>query len=259
MNLKFSGRGLAFLSHYMATNDIRYYLNGIFLTPMPDGVGVLGAATNGHCLGMWRDEKGHIDRPAILRVSRPLITALKKPETFIENRDGRLTAMQYLPHKQGIGDELYIQPNEGGRPSSAEAWEVEGVFPPNIHTIPPSTDGPFSEFVDAISAEYMGMVSRSILEALKKSSRGKFAGVWNRQKVNGALMFLSPQLPEAAAFVMPMRAEGEKFGSPWLDSWRRRATVRANAKETKLPGQQPSDAVPPPDFQRSSTTGRYPA
>ena len=35
MNLKFSGRALAYLSHFKAESDIRYYLNGVYVAPMP--------------------------------------------------------------------------------------------------------------------------------------------------------------------------------------------------------------------------------
>lgn len=35
MNLKFSGRALAYLSHFKAESDIRYYLNGVYVAPQP--------------------------------------------------------------------------------------------------------------------------------------------------------------------------------------------------------------------------------
>lgn len=39
MNLKFSGRALAYLSHFKAESDIRYYLNGVYIAPMPPEAG----------------------------------------------------------------------------------------------------------------------------------------------------------------------------------------------------------------------------
>lgn len=260
MNIKFSGRGLAFLSHYMATNDIRYYLNGIFLTPMPDGPGVIGAATNGHVLGLWRDPAGEIDRPAILKVTKGLITACKKPETFLENVDGRLTCVQRMDRKAGYGEEIFVQPNTRQKPSdTVEAWEVEGTFPV-LHRVTPKVTDKMLGMTGAISAQYLEIMSRSLIEAAKTGGFGRFGVATHAQQrtADGSILFLAPLVPEAVAVVMPINTSGMKIGSPWLESWQDRHESVEKARSNKLPGRQPSDAAPPPYFQKTDATGRYP-
>ncbi len=90
MNLSFSGRGLSFLAHFMATKDIRYYLKGVYVRPMTadEGGGVLAAATNGHILGMWRDHDGECGRPAILRILPGMVTACRHHRRRADAREG---------------------------------------------------------------------------------------------------------------------------------------------------------------------------
>lgn len=256
MKIKFSGKGIAFLSHYMATNDIRYYLNGIYLAPMPDGPGVIGAATNGHALGMWRDPSGEIDRPAILTISKGLVTACKKPHAFLENRDGRLTCAQYKPEHKGYSEELYVQPNTRKKPSDhVEAWEVEGKFP-DLNKPVPKIDDNLIGVSGRINPVYLALIAKSLADA---RPREKFTSVLMRQQhADYGILVLSHEVPEAIMVVMPMRGD-QTPSSPWLEPWRLRHDHAEKAKKTKMPGQQPSDAAPPVDFKRIGTTGSYPA
>ena len=129
MNIKFSGRGIAFLSHYMATNDIRYYLNGIMLRPLKadQGGGVIGVATNGNIIGLWHDAGGEIDRETILHITKPLVAALGKTTRGqyrnLVLRDNQLACTCF----EGL-EEHYIQPNDQ-KITIINPWEIEGKFP----------------------------------------------------------------------------------------------------------------------------------
>lgn len=244
MNLKFSGKGLAFLSHYMADHDIRYYLNGVYLAPMPGGgPGVVGAATNGHVLGMWRDSEGHIDRPAILTITKGLVSACKKSDTVIENRDGRLTCVQYKPEKKGYGEELYVQPNSRKKPGDrVEAWEVEGRFPV-LTKVAPKLQELTIGLTGAVNATYLGLISKSL------PYNNKFGdGVLLRQvNKDGAILVLCDTIPEAVMVIMPMR-DRDTPSSPWLENWRERHEMIDAVEKLPTPGKQPSDAAPPEGF-----------
>ena len=54
---------------FAAVTDIRYYLRGVAVIPIP-GEGVVAAATDGHALLVARDRDGHADRPVILPLNK---------------------------------------------------------------------------------------------------------------------------------------------------------------------------------------------
>ena len=252
MNLKFSGRGLAYLSHFMAKQDIRYYLNGVCFQPLPAdaGGGVIGAATNGHVLGMWYDKDGSCDRTVIAPIARPLVVACKKHGTQLEVVDGRLAAIRY----EVIGgepvrvEELCVQPNGTRTPrDGVPAWEIEGKFPDLLRVVRDREhygEGPTGEF----GAEYFGLVADAIRAAMSKGQRRYSVGLQMRQHdKDSAMIVWGSQMPEALAVIMPRRGD-DGPGAPWLEAWRRHGTRLQAVAATPLPEQQPSDAVPPPDF-----------
>ena len=208
MNLKFSGRGLAFLSNYMAKNDIRYYLNGIFIKPIQGG-GAVGVASNGHIAGLWHDKHGVIERPAILSVTAPLVRACSSKGLYgvaptLELRDGRLACMS--------GEsELYIQPNESTRrdPGGLEPWEVQGKFP-DIGRLLPSPEEFAKGSSDTFSSGYLAVVARSF----------KGNGVVLRQaSKSSAAVLVAGSVPEAVAIIMPMRDVDAQLPA-WLSAIR---------------------------------------
>ena len=246
MHLKFSGRGLVYLSHYMAKDDIRYYLKGIYLAPLPGGHGVIGAATNGHILGMWRDPDGRIDRPVIARVTKGLVNALKKSDTHLENIDGRLACVQYKPDN-GVGFELYVQPNDkpiGFMPKSSgiQPWEVEGKFPVIAKAVPKASDTQIG-MEATVNAAYLGTIAASLPGTNRWGN-----GVTMRQThKGGGILVLCHTVPEAVAVIMPMRGD-PRPESHWLDGWLHHAARAGEVAAMPVPGRQPSDAAPPSDY-----------
>lgn len=61
-----SARLLRAAMTFAAKNDVRYYLNGVFVEPSPDGHGVRLVATDGHRLAVLFDADGSADAPAII-------------------------------------------------------------------------------------------------------------------------------------------------------------------------------------------------
>lgn len=263
MNLKFSGRALAYLSHFKADNDIRYYLNGVYVAPMPPeaGGGVIGAATNGHVMGMWHDKEGHVTRPAILRISKQLARACASKETR-----GQQTTLVLTDNRLACmcgPEELYIQPNEYRDPASKpkkgwdrEPWEVAGDFP-DLGRVVPSPSEATIGMTGAVSAGYLGLIANAIPKGLSKLG----TGVTIRQvHQDGQNLVLFDRLPEALAIIMPMRSD---VGTPeWLPRWKKADKKAKEAKAAPHPA-MPSDAAPPPDFVpvriAGGRAGRYPA
>lgn len=263
MNLEFSGRGLAYLSHFKADNDIRYYMNGVYVAPMPPeaGGGVIGAATNGHVLGMWHDKEGRATRPAILRISKALARACATKETrghqtTLVLADNRLACMRGP-------EELYIQPNEYRDPErkpqkgwGREPWEVAGDFPDLGRVVPAPAEATIG-MTGTVSSSYLGLIAQAIPKDLGRFSTGV---VIRQVHQDGQNLVLFDRLPEALAIIMPMRSD---VGTPeWLPRWKKADQKAKDAKAAPRPA-MPSDAAPPPEFtpvkigRRSA--GRYPA
>lgn len=250
MNLKFSGQGLAFLFHYMATCDIRYYLNGVYVAPLSAeaGGGVIGAATNGHVLGMWHDKDGTATRAAILRITKPLARACASKDGPGEQKPTLVLADNRLACVRG-GEELYIQPNEYRDPErpprngwAHEPWEVRGDFPNILRAVPDHTKAEIG-MTGTVNAKLLALVAAS----LPKSRSRYGVGVTIRQinKDSGNLV-LFDGLPEALAVIMPMRTDG--IVPEWLPRWRNTTTRAQEGAILPIPGRQPSDAAPPEGF-----------
>jgi hypothetical protein len=63
---------LAATSQFMSTEETRYYLRGVFVTPHEieaEGRGMLMVATDGHCMAILYDAWGYASRPAILSMN----------------------------------------------------------------------------------------------------------------------------------------------------------------------------------------------
>lgn len=244
MNLDFDGRGLLFLRHYMAKNDIRYYLNGICLRPMRSehGGGVLGVATNGHVMGMWHDPDGVVEREVVIATTPGLFAACRpgrgRREPRLALRDGRLAVVS--------GDvEVFVQGN-GGRTlkGGVQPWEIGGRFPVVERVVRrPETLG--NGLAGAFNLHYLGLIAGS----LPKGKNGFASSVVARQDgENGSAQFYFESEPRAAVVLMPLRGLGEP--PKWLSVFARDAEARAKAADTPLPVHEPSDAGPRDDDYR---------
>jgi len=242
MNIKISARALAFCAHFQAKQDIRYYLNGVHVQPMPAeaGGGVLVAATNGHAMGIWRDANGSTDREVIIRTTPGLLSAAAKGG-IVKVVDNRLAVIR-LDGPEEIEDcEAFVQANgdrayAGSR--SAPPWEVEGKFPDVARAVPDLRK------IRATQGQHLGVLSATYLELIAKAIpsdvRSKGCGVAIRQlgKDLGALVTYT-RIPEAAAVIMPMRDDAEP--GLWLEHWQR---LNQPAEAPPQPEQQPSEAAP---------------
>lgn len=200
MKLNLQARLVAAIYAFKAKNDIRYYLNGIYVAPI-EGGGAVIVATNGHAMGMWRDITGQVERPAILRVSKDLRNACKECETHrLSIADGRLVVVG------ADGADVYIQPNDVDSPG----WEVPGKFPDWLKVVPDKCQiGPMGAF----QPQYAKLVNKALL-----IGRGSdFASVTLRQsEKNLSILVASPDSPDFAAVIMPVLDDGKGAYPAWL-------------------------------------------
>lgn len=226
MKLNIQARLVAAICEFKAKNDIRYYLNGVYVEPLPIGGAVI-VATNGHAMGIWRDTSAIVERPAILRIGKQLREACaESADGFLSLIDGRLTVTNEQKK------ESYVQPNSE-KDGAALGWEIENAKYPDWKTVVPDDckTGPLGSF----NAGYVKLVHK----ALRIVNGDKFAGITLRQSDESKCIFVtSGSQPNFAAVIMPMRDDGNGNYPAWI------ADLKEQAKESApLPGQQPSDAV----------------
>ena len=199
MKLSINAGLVAPVAQFAADNDdIRYYLQGIYVEPLPEG-GVLIAATNGHAACMWLDKEGHADRHAILSVSDAAIKACKKnPQATLSLVDGRLVVLD-----AGTNSEIYVQPSE-----KDGDWEIEAHYPDLRRIIPELGE---RQPMEPVSPGLINLARK----ALKIASQGMFCSIVCSQYTgNGAIAVTSASEPNFLAIIMPMRAEPEDVQIP---------------------------------------------
>lgn len=232
MKLNLQARLVAAIAQFKASNDIRYYLNGVYVEPRSAGGAVI-VATNGHAMGVWLDESGEIERPVILRIGAKLQAACQgadtKRLTIIDNRLAVIGQAQ----KGGLKDvELYVQPQPGD-------WEVPGKFPDwtgVVHLI----DGSPS-LHSAINPEYIAMMDRAISIGVGD----KFKSITVRQGApHAGIVFTTAATLNFVGVIMPLRDQEGPFPD-WIKPMLARREMERRAKGAPLPVHEPSDAGPP--------------
>ncbi len=112
--LSISARTVALAASMMAKNDIRYYINGVYIEPHPVK-GVVAVGTDGHMLAIAHDPDGSIDKPAIFSLSPRTVAMLKT------NKTGKVRVVGGKLEVTNIADVVqHIQP---------EPYELTGKYP----------------------------------------------------------------------------------------------------------------------------------
>jgi DNA polymerase-3 subunit beta len=231
MKLNLQARLVAAVAQFKASHDIRYYLNGVYVEPRPQGGAVI-VATNGHAMGVWLDETGEIERPAILRIGAKLQAACRgsdiKRLTIIDNR----LAVLGQKVKGGLKDmELYVQPQPGD-------WEVPGKFPDWANVVR-VIDGPPS-LHSALNPEYIAMMDSAIGIGIGD----KFKNITVRQEApHSGIVFTTSATPNFVGVIMPLRDHDAPFPA-WVKPMLTRHEMERRAKAAPLPVHEPSDAGP---------------
>ena len=230
MKLNLNARLVAAICEFKAKNDIRYYLNGVYVEPLESGGAVI-VATNGHCMGIWRDTAAIVERAAILRIGKQLREACRETDDgHLELIDGRLAVTN------GKKTEYHVQPN-GEKDGEVMPWEIESAKYPNWKAVFPveCQTGPMGMF----NAGYLKLVNK----ALKIVTGTDFSGITLRQSDENKSIFVSCGfLPDFAAIIMSMRDDRKINYPAWLAELK--AVVEKVEESPPLPGQQPSDAEP---------------
>lgn len=204
---KFSLKHLLMAAAFRATNDIRYYLNGVHVMACRDG-GVFVVGVDGHTLLCAYDVAGTIENApngVILTIKPGLLAAAARNRC---RRDG--VDMFAIVE----GQRLSVSHDFNSPQSPLEAFvstgpcQVEGRFPdvfrviPRFDTLKPYQAGP-------MNSEYFARI-----DAVSKLSRhGKYNGairLWSSHTDDkfktGTIVVQFDNAPEVLAVIMPMRS-----------------------------------------------------
>jgi hypothetical protein len=128
-------------SAFISTEETRYYLNGIHLSPMPGG-GMRIAATNGHYLGVFKEDVGFTDAERIVKLPADCLSALKKLRSYDNAWLGLFPGEgSKLMVRVALGSaEDALEVLESGAPNFT-VWQgfadlIDGTFPDYGHLMP---------------------------------------------------------------------------------------------------------------------------
>lgn len=200
-----------------ASNDpCRYYINGVYVRPHPEG-GALLVATDGHRLVAIRDEAGECSEPTIVgtgdKAFRRALKSVKGDEPLILKGDG-------IPAIPGVflgGESVVI---DGSFPQ----WERTLANPlDNIKAKKPYGPATFDSRYLA-DFDKVGQRIRKVAPTLRCISFTE----------SDPALFLWPSVPNAFAILMPLRSENLTAFPTWVRPVVEPAIARAEAKAAKL-------------------------
>lgn len=206
---KFSLKHLLMAAAFRATNDIRYYLNGVHVMACRDG-GVFVVGCDGHTMLLAYDATGTIENApngVTVTVKPGLLAAAAKNKC---RRDG--VDMFAIVE----GQRLSVNHDFNSPQSSLEAFvspgpcQVEGRFP-DVFSVIPRFDKLKPHQAGPMNSEYFARI-----DTVNKLCRhGKYAGairLWSSHDngddkfKTGAIVVQFDQAPEVLAVIMPMRS-----------------------------------------------------
>lgn len=230
MNLNLKARLVAAVAVFKADHDIRYYLNGVYVEPAPEG-GAIIAATNGHAMCVWRDPSATgVDRPIIIQTDANLLQACQGSDLKrLVVRDGRLAVVL---DKEGPGvslqEEVYIQPIGYRKTVGCAPWEIEGKFPDWVRVIP---NAPALGVKGFFNAEYLAMAGRAMKIGNTLASKF-FAPQLNQDTQDSAILVSWNADKDFLAVIMPIREDPFPFPD-WMATrkaaWEKAHTVKVEA------------------------------
>jgi hypothetical protein len=190
---------------FQSKDPTRYYLNGVFIEPLWDGVRL--CATDGTMMGIFRDEAGDVARPMTVHVPKSALRAIKsvrKHEEFVwfgiigaADRPGRHEARVFDAENSGLSSLADIREAMKDACHDCVIWSgavtlIDGEFPAFERMVPARrldlAEGagfsafklvPFQEVARTIgSAEGIRFYPAGLHEAIAVDcGRGDFVGI----------------------------------------------------------------------------------
>jgi len=153
----------------ISSEETRFYLQGVFVTPAKDNGGILLVSTDGHRLVIIRDPNGTIEgEPVIISPNAALVKALKakKQKYFgekyfvLDGNEAAVTTQRYLPDAK--------DPVLDTDAEHAEAYQkgnivIDGSFP-DFSRVVPKIDPALPLVTQAYNGVYFGAFADALNE-----------------------------------------------------------------------------------------------
>ncbi|MHC8493397.1 hypothetical protein ACTU44_11890 [Thalassospira sp. SM2505] len=203
---------------FISTEETRYYLNGVFIEPHPDG-GVLMVATDGHVLAAIRDRNARIEGDGgwICPIPKQqFITALKRKDAgtlhFVGNTAYLIDAIIGIEACEDGFDPTKI--TEFHR-AIAYAPPIDGTFPDWRKVIPHDAIDKTSRF--AVNGKHFDRFTKAI--ATLAESGVAALNISTPPDDQSPVMITSGATRDFFGLVMPMRdySEGGATAYEWLN------------------------------------------
>lgn len=213
--IRFDAKFAAVLDQFKATNDVRYYLNGVYVSPHPDS-GVILAATDGHTMVIIHDPEGFCDSDQIFPLSKPLVSAAKKrikshgKPAVVELIGEAAFVRMFRPDEFSAeisGNDIYVEHNK----------PVDGKYPDLTRIIHDKKPKPS---LIALNSAYCSRIEK----ACAALGQSKWPGsVWYTfGEDDGMIVELAtPGKEDVKVIIMPMKHDlkAEKVFSDSMLSW----------------------------------------
>jgi len=205
-------QALLAMLHIAAKDDIRYYLNGIFITTEYEGF-VRYVATNGHLMGVYRDKIMTEEKPAAtnLIINRDVLKSVKLQKY---TNYGTLTIEDAVVEGEIKKPRKCTLEYAG---MSIGFVEVDGKFPDYMRVLPVTASGETAQFNTALLMNFV-----KVGEVFLGKKKEVVPYVAHNGKETSAVMI--PGLPDFIGAIMPFRIDS--IGIP--------AWIRKEAAEISL-------------------------
>lgn len=189
-----SARYLPMIALFAAKQDIRYYLNGVYVCPAPEHLGgIYLVGTNGHVMAVIHDKEGTIEgaESLIFRVTDGLVRACNARTTWTKKvliTGDRVTVAHDF---EGIGtdSETYVMPGRSLIHGKFPKWQA---VVPDFAKLKPG-------MASAVQAKYLTLFDKV------SSKTGMFNGVrfWHEEPGQKVTVQVDT-IPELLGIIMPM-------------------------------------------------------
>ena len=195
-------RDLARVLPFRAEDDLRYYLNGVYVEPYSDGC--LLVATNGHWIAVMDSKGARADLARILSVSKPFDKAIR--EAVSSHSEAKVTVDTETSRAVLSAEyERYVEP--GTTPF------LDGKFPEWRKVIPP---------VEHLKPGLIAPLQTKYISYLQRSTTpdDHYPGVrfWHdsRDPEKTAVVARFNKCPEFIVAIMPVRDFGSMEWPTWM-------------------------------------------
>ncbi len=211
-----------------STEGMRYYLNGVYVTPAPQG-GAFLVGTNGHWLVVVHDPRGIVEGSAIVSLNKRMVSDLKSARGDCSSPFGHRTervlavadskAMVVLSSKKheikteegteevearGESIGLVSAPNKLVISAQFSDVLIDGTFPDYTRVIPSDVDA--TRAMPAVDPKYLSLA----VKAITQDKKGPVRFLPGPDESSPSVVVPSHELFgwTAAAVVMPLRSSG---------------------------------------------------